>query len=374
MKKRTFGSTGLDISIIGFGGFHLIETPFDNAKKLLNMYLDLGGNYIETAPSYGNGESEIKIGKAVAHRRDEFILATKAHERDYQSCKETLEQSLINLQTDHVDLLLMHAVGTIEALEQIMSEDGALRAAEEAKAAGKVKHIGISMHGQPDSLIEAIKRYPFDAVMTTVNYYDDCNFPKIQGELIPLANEKGIGIILMKPLGDGYLYKSVEQAFNYAFSQDVSVVVTGMNTEYMLKKDIELSNTYHKMTIEEIANLKKNATELGDYVCRQCDLCMPCPECVEITECFRLEGVYDRQMSHGDVANSAEYALKERLKHWFGTKDRAIAEYAEIHGHADMCTECGECMSKCPYNIDIIKKLKNVDYKLNPAQGKIWSN
>lgn len=374
MKKRAFGTTGLDISIIGFGGFHLIETPFDNAKKLLNMYLDLGGNYIETAPSYGEGESEIKIGKAVAHRRDEFILATKAHHRDYQSCKETLEQSLINLQTDHVDLLLMHAVGSIEALEEIMSENGALRAAEEAKAAGKVKHIGISMHGQPDSLIEAIKRYPFDAVMTTVNYYDDCNFPKIQGELIPLANEKGIAIILMKPLGDGYLYKSVEQAFNYAFSQDVSVVVTGMNTEFMLKKDIELSNTYQTMSEEAVAKLKSDALELGDYVCRQCDQCMPCPECVEITECFRLEGVYDRQMSHGDVENSAEYALKERLKHWFGTKDRAIAEYADIHGHADMCTECGVCMSKCPYNIDIIKKLKNVDYKLNPAQGKIWSN
>lgn len=374
MNKRAFGSTGLEISTIGFGGFHLIETPFENADKLLNKYLDLGGNYIETAPSYGNGESEIKIGKAVSHRRDEFILATKAHDRDYETCMKTFEQSLINLQTDHVDLLLMHAVGTIEELDEIMSENGALKAAEEAKAAGKVKFIGISMHGQPDSLIEAIKRYPFDAVMTTINYFDDCNFPEIQKELLPLAREKGIAIILMKPLGDGYLYKSVEDAFDYAFSQDVAVVVTGMNTEFMLKKDIELSHTYQKMTEKQIEKLLADAVELNDYVCRQCGKCMPCPEGVDITELFRLEGVYDRQMSDGDIANSAEYALKERLKHWFGTKDRAIAEYKELEGKATKCTQCGVCMSKCPYNIDIIKKLKNVEYKLNPEYGKIWTN
>lgn len=373
MKKRAFGSTGLEISAIGYGGFHLIETPFEEADKLLNMYLDLGGNYIETAPSYGDGESEIKIGRAVSGRRDEFILATKAHDRDYTKCKQTFEQSLKNLGTDHVDLLLMHAVGTMEELDQILSDDGALKAAEEAKAAGKVKHIGISMHGQPDVLIKALNSYPFEAVMTTVNYFDDCNFPKIQNELIPLANEKGIAIILMKPLGDGYLYKSVDQAFAYAFSQDVSVVVTGMNTEYMLKKDIELSNTCTKMTDIQVETLLSEAVELHDYVCRQCGKCMPCPEGVNITEIFRLEGVYDRQMSDGDVANAAEYALKERLKHWFGTKDRAIEEYKQVDNDASKCTECGVCMSKCPYNIDIIKKLKTVDYKLKPAYGKIWN-
>jgi predicted aldo/keto reductase-like oxidoreductase len=374
MDRKLFGNTGLLISTLGFGGFHLCETPYAMAEKLLNKYLDLGGNYIETAPSYGNGESEVKIGRAVSHRRDEFILASKVHDRDYEGCKASIESSLVNLQTDRIDLLLMHAVGTSEVLDEILSENGAIKAAEEALRDGKVNFIGISMHGQPDSLIEAINRYPFDAVMTTVNYFDDCNFPEIQQQLIPLANEKGIAIILMKPIGDGYLYKSVKDSFNYALNQKVSVVVTGMNTMEMLETDIDIANNYPELSEAEIEEILKNAPELNNYVCRQCGQCMPCPENVDITENFRLEGVFDRQMGDGVVDNAAEYALKERLKHWFGTMDRAINEYTKLDGKASNCTECGICMSKCPYNIDIIKKLKNVDYKLAPEYGKIFDN
>lgn len=374
MEKRAFGTTGLETSLIGFGGFHLCETPFSEAEKLLNMYLDLGGNYIETAPSYGNGESEIKIGRAVSHRRSEYILATKAHERSYEKCLAGIYQSLENLKTEYVDLLLLHAVDSIETLDQIFSENGAMKAVIEAKEKGLVKHIGISMHGQPDSLIAALNRFPFDAVMTTINYFDDCNFPEIQKELIPLAKSKGTAVILMKPVGDGYLYKSIEDAFKYAFLQDVAIVVTGMNTTYMLKKDIELANTYKDFKALSIEELLKNAVELNDYVCRQCGKCLPCPEGVAITECFRLEGVYDRQMGDGSVENAAEFALKERLKHWFGTKERAIREYQQLEGKASTCTECGVCLERCPYDIDIIKKLKNVDYKLVPEYGKIWDN
>lgn len=362
----------MELSLLGFGGFHLCEIPFSKANILLNAYLERGGNYIETAPSYGNGESEKKIGKAVGHRRKDYFLATKAHERDYESCYNTLNQSLINLETDYVDLLLMHAVGTMDELKQILSENGALKAAEQAKAEGKVKHIGISMHGQPDVLIEALKAYDFEAVMTTINYLDVCNFPKIRNVLLPLAKEKNVGVILMKPLADGYLYKSVEKAFEFAFNQEVSVVVTGMNDIGMLNKDFELSENYKRYTGEEEATLLKSAVELDNYVCRQCGLCMVCPENVPITELFLLEGLYDRQMDRGDVAHTAEYALRERLKHWFGTKERAKEAYKNLDKNAADCTACGRCLVECPYGIPIIKKLKNIDYKLGGDDGRIW--
>ncbi len=372
MEKRLFGNTGITVSLLGFGGFHLCEIPYEKAEVLLNAYLDRGGNYVETAPSYGNGESEIKIGRAIAHRREEYILVTKAHDREYQTCKETFEQSLTNLQTDSVDVLLMHGVDTIETLNKILAKDGAIHAAEEAKRAGKVKHIGISMHGQPDVLIEALKRYPFEAVMTTINYFDVCNFPEILNELVPLAKEKGAAVILMKPLADGYLYKSVEAAFDYAFSQEVSVVVTGMNSMQMLEKDFALAEQYQPMTKETKEKLFYEAQELGDYVCRQCGKCMPCPEGVDITGTFLLEGIIDRQMSRGDVENAAEFALSERLKHWFGTRDRAVREYKAKEDTVVKCTECGLCSKACPYTIDVIKKLKWVDYKLSPERGRIW--
>jgi len=101
---------------------------------------------------------------------------------------------------------------------------------------------------------------------------------------------------------------------------------------------------------------------------------MPCPEGVDITEVFRLEGILDRQMNDGVVGNLAEYELKERLKHWFGGQERAKEAYAKLEGNSTLCSECGICMDKCPYKIDIIQKLKNVDYKLAPSYGRIWGN
>jgi predicted aldo/keto reductase-like oxidoreductase len=372
MEKRRFGKTGLETTVLGFGGFHLCEIPYKEADDLLNAYLNAGGNYIETAPSYGNGESEIKIGRAVSHRRNEFILVTKAHSRDYEACKCSIEQSLMNLKTDFIDVLLMHAVGTIEELEQILSENGAIKAAEEAKKSGKIRHIGISMHGQPDVLVEALNRYDFEAVMTTINYFDHCNFPSILNELVPLAEKKDCAVILMKALADGYLYRNPEKAFQFAFAQSASVVVAGINAHTMLDMDLALLENHKSMTSDELDEWMHKAPELGSYVCRQCGTCKGCPENIDIPGLFLLEAIFDRQMGDGNVADAGIFALKERLKHWFGTQERAKTEYAKLDVNAKACTECGLCLSKCTYGIDIISKLKNVDYKLDHRFGKIF--
>jgi predicted aldo/keto reductase-like oxidoreductase len=252
MEKREFGKTGLSTSLLGFGGFHLLEIPLIEAKYLLNRYLDAGGNYIETAASYGDGESERKIGLSVADRRKEFILATKSGDRTKEKLLASLERSLINLRTDYVDLLIMHAVGTMQELEQILAPGGALEGALQAKEKGLVRHIGISMHGQPDVLIRALKEYPFEAVMTTINYYDNFNFPEIQDILLPLAEKTGSAVILMKPVADGLLWRSARKAFRYAFSQPVSIVVAGINNREMLEMDLALANDFTPMTEEEI--------------------------------------------------------------------------------------------------------------------------
>jgi uncharacterized protein len=364
MKKRAFGNTGLETSILGFGGFHLLEIPVEEAEYLLNSYLDAGGNYIETAASYGNGESERKIGKCVSHRRDEYILATKTGERTKEKCLASLEQSLLNLKTDHVDLFIMHAVGTMEELDQILAPGGALEGALQAKQEGKIRNIGISMHGQPDVLIRALKEYPFDAVMTTINYYDHFNFPEIQTELLPLALKNNTAIILMKPVGDGLLWRSAREAFCYAFSQRVSIVVAGINNREMLETDLRFAEEFTPMTEEEMELLYKNASELGNYVCRQCKECLPCPEGIPINDIFKFEGYYDRQMADGIVTNASDYALKDRLRFWFGNKGMAMERYAAMNIKADSCTKCGICMTKCPYSIDIIRKLSIADYKL----------
>ena len=364
LEKRKFGKTGLETSILGFGGFHLLEIPFSEAKLLLNAYLDAGGNYIETAKGYGNGESEIKIGKAVSHRRSEFILTTKSGQRKKEAFMADIDASLINLNTDHIDLILMHAVSTIEELDTILGPGGAMEAYLAAKAQGKVRFVGISMHGQPDVLIDALHRYPFDAVMTTINFYDRFNFPEIEDVLLPLALEKETAIILMKPIADGLLWKSAPQAFKYAFSQPVSLVVTGINTPQMLQDDLKYAKDFVPMSQEESEELFKMAPELGNYVCRQCGACVPCPEKLPIPEIFKYEGYFDRQMADGIVKDPGDFALRDRLRFWFGNKIMASSKYEALAIKGDQCTKCGLCVPKCPYGIDIIKKLEIADYKL----------
>jgi predicted aldo/keto reductase-like oxidoreductase len=259
----------------------------------------------------------------------------------------------------------MHAVRTVEELDMLLAPEGAYAAATEAKKAGKIRHIGISMHGQPAALIEAAKRGAFEAVMTTVNYYDRCNYPEIEDGLLPLANAKGMGVILMKPLADGFLHRSAEQALRYAFTRPVSVVVAGINNMKMLETDLRLAESYRPMSAEEEAGLLKDALELGAYVCRQCGKCA-CPRGVDIQEVFAAEGWYDRQMMRGVVEDAAEYALMERLRFWFGNEDLGRERYAGLGAARDAgaCDSCGECLKLCPYAIDIPKKLRLADYKL----------
>ncbi len=369
MEYRALGQTGISVSILGFGGFHLLEIPVKEAGRLLNRYLDAGGNYLETAASYGDGESERKIGLSVMHRRDDFILVSKTGMRDAQSAAAQIDRSLTNLKTDHLDGLLMHAVPSIEELDKILAPGGAYEAALTAKKAGKIRFIGISMHGWPTALIEALHRDMFQAVMSTINYYDRCNFPAIERELLPLAHAKGAGVILMKPIADGYLYRSASSAFQYAFSKPVSVVVAGINSEQMLLDDLQYAENYSPMTEIEEQSLLATAIELGDYVCRQCGRCA-CPKGVPIQDVFAAEGLYDRQMARGVVADTAQYALMERLRFWFGQKALGMAQYERIPGGIAACDGCGECLPQCPYHIDIPEKLHIADYKL--AGRKIY--
>ena len=363
MEYRALGKTGLNVSILGFGGFHLLEIPVKKAEKLLNAYLDAGGNYIETAASYGDGESERKIGQSMMHRRSDFVLVSKTGERDAEGATAQIDRTLHNLCTGHLDGILMHGVASIEELDQILAPGGAYEAAVAAKQAGKVGFIGISMHGWPGTLIEALRRDKFAVVMSTINYYDRCNFPEIESILLPLAQEKGAGVILMKPVADGYLYRSSAQAFRYAFSRPISVVVAGINNEQILADDLAYAESYVKMTEEEENKLFMDAPELGNYVCRQCGKCV-CLQGVDIQEVFASEGYYDRQMARGVVEDTAQYALMERLRFWFGQKELGQARYAKLPGGIRACNDCGECLSQCPYHIDIPSKLRIADYKL----------
>lgn len=365
MEQRALGSTGLSLSVLGFGGFHLVEIASAEAARLLNAYLDAGGNYIETAAGYGDGASESKIGAAVSHRRGQFVLATKSTERTRDGFLASLERSLRNLKTDHVDLMFMHAVQTAAEADAILAPGGAMEGAEQARKAGKLRFVAISGHGRPDGLLAAVKRHRFDALMTVFNYFDRFNFPTVETELVPLCQKNGTGLIAMKAFGDGYLYRSPVPSFRYALSMPVATIVAGMNTDQLLATDLDMVSRLTPMNEAEKQELYRSAPELGTYVCRFCGKCASNgfdPQTV-----FQLEAVFDRQMDDLRPGDAAQYALRERLKGWFAQAEAARGEYAGLARRVDPSHDYRRLSALCPYGID-------VDRKLKIAHGKLSAN
>jgi uncharacterized protein len=362
MQKRTLGRTGLELSVLGFGGFHLVEIPSSEAAALLNAYLDAGGNYIETAASYGDGISETKIGGAVSGRRAQYILATKSTVRTRDGCAAEIERSLRNLRTDHLDIFYIHEPGTAAVVSEVLGPGGAMEAAEKARKDGKVRFIGVTGHGRPDALIDAVGRYPFDALMTGFNYFDRFNYPTAEGTLLPLCHERGVGVLAMKSLADGWLYRSVPQAIRYSLSLPVAAVVMGINSRQMLDTDLKVLRSFRALSERDREALFRGAPELGRYVCRLCGKCVRGgfdPQAV-----FLLEGLFDRQMDDMCVGDSALYSLRERLRFWFGQQETARREYASLALRVDPASDYSALSALCPYGIDVDRKLKIAHSKL----------
>ena len=236
--------------------------------------------------------------------------------------------------------------------------------------------MAFSNHVTPEVAEKALQSYPFDALMIPLNYFDRFNFPGWEEKVIPLAQEKKVGVLAMKPFADGFLWRSFEQALRYTLSLPVSCVVLGANTEEYLRKDLAIVESFVPMGEEEKERWFGEAPELGNYVCRQCGECLPCPQGIDIPRIFLLEGQYDRQMQDGVVRDPAEYALRDRLRFWFGNQDYAQEAYSKLSENALSCNRCGECEKRCPYDIAIIRKLNIAHTKLTdrrpPGYNRIF--
>ena len=361
MPLRPLGKTGENVSILTFGGFHLIEALPADCDRMLNYYLDQGGNFIETARSYG--DSEVKIGRTMKSRRSDCFLSTKTVERTKAGAAAEIDESLKRLNTDHLDNLFMHGVASEEELQTIMAPDGALAAAEEAREKGKLRFISVTSHN-PEVLLKCLQSYPFDAMMEWMNYYDYFNFPLIYQQIIPYCLEKGIGIMAMKPVGDGLLYRNPELAFRWVWSLPVATTAAGNNNMELLEKNIKLAKNFKPMDEDEKQHLYKSAPEYADYVCRRCEKCVANDLGLDIKGIFGLEAYYDRQMYTGSVPDAAEFALRERLRFWFGQQDLAKERYNALENKVPMNMDSRSFHGECPYSIDIPRKLRIVAWKL----------
>jgi len=196
MQKRPLGKTSEELSIVGFGGIVVMDETATEASRLVSQAWARGINYFDVAPSYGN--SEEMLGPALEPYRPDVFLACKTLERSAEGAEAELEQSLTRLRTDHFDLYQLHAVSTLEEVEQIMAPDGALRAFLQAREQGKVRFLGFSAHTEVAALA-LLDRFPFDTILFPFNW-TSWHQGGFGPSVLESASEKGLGILALKSL------------------------------------------------------------------------------------------------------------------------------------------------------------------------------
>ena len=372
MQYRKLGNTGKKVSALGFGCMRLPtitpgEPKIDReaAIKLIRKGIDAGINYIDTAYPYHDKESEIVVGLALKDGyREKITLATKCPVGTPDFTKSEhfdkyLDEHLAKLDVDYLDYYLFHGLRAKTFREKVLAMN-LLERAQVAKDNGKIKHLAFSFHDEPEVIKEIVDTGAFDLMLVQYNIVDQVN-----EEMIAYAAEKGLGVVIMGPVGGGRLAgyppesmrpwlsenrdTFVDLAFKFVLSNPhVSVALSGMGTDEMLDDNINLMSNerYNKFLGNEKERIEKIADkfkELTDIVCTDCKYCMPCPNEVNIPTIF--ESLIKYQI----------YNQKEEAKRFYALIGKARWAPGE---NATACIECGECLEKCPQKIPIIEQLK----------------
>ncbi len=329
MEYITLGKTNLRVSRLGFGGIPIQRIHAEEAKLLLEAVHKAGINYIDTARGYT--VSEELIGQAIEGYRKDFVLATKSMARDKEGMAKDIEISLKNLRTDYIDIYQIHNP-TPEQLDQVCAEGGALEALLEAKAAGRIGHIGLTAHSL--QVFEKALELPW--VETFMFPY---NIVENQGEaLMRRLKEKNIAFIDMKPLAGGAI-EDGRLALRYICANDaVSVAIPGMYSVEEVAQNVQAVADTSPLTGDELSAIDKVRQELGTNFCRRCSYCAPCTVGINIPGAFLFHGYLSR----------------------YGLEDWARGRYDGLSVKAGACVECGECESRCPYHLPIREMLQKV--------------
>src|ERR1700760_512601 len=272
MPYRTLGRTGERVSLVGLGGHHIGRSyvSHEDGIKIIRTGLDSGVNFLDNCWDYNDGLSEERMGLALkdGYRQKAFLM-TKLDGRTAQAAEQQLEQSLKRLQADHIDLIQLHEVIRMDDPERIFAKGGSLEYLEKAKKEGKVRFIGFTGHKSPEIHLHMIatatkNNYTFDTVQMPLNAMD-AHFDSFGAKVIPVAKKLNMGILGMKPMGDGVILKSNTvtpvECLRYAMHLPVSVVITGCDSMKILEQALDTARNFHGLDNAEVsAILKKTET------------------------------------------------------------------------------------------------------------------
>ena len=330
MQKIRLGKTDLMVTPLGFGGIPIQRLNEADAVKVVARCLDLGLNYIDTANAYTT--SEERVGKAIKGRkRSEIIIATKTGSRVPDDMKKNIDLSLQRMGTDYIDLYQFHQIGDMPTLKKILDpSSGMMKVMEDAKKAGKIRHIGASSH-QMDVAREIVKSDAFETLMFPFNFIT--SEPAV--ELLPLCRQHDVGFIVMKPLAGGML-DNATLCFKYLLQFPDILAIPGIEKPGEIEEIVKIYEGPHKLTAAEKKQMAGLKAELGTRFCRRCDYCRPCQQGIPISM----------------VMSFPSFAKRMPPERIFG------GMFEEAMAEVSTCLECGECESKCPFHLPIREMLQ----------------
>lgn len=325
MKQITLGKTGITVPQNGFGALPIQRVSQDTAVRLLRRAYEGGMLFFDTARAYS--DSEEKVGAAFDGMREKVFIATKTGAKTPEEFWEHLETSLKNLRTDYVDLYQFHCA---DQCYRPGDGTGMYECMEEAKRQGKIRHIGITAH----------KLYIAEEIVES-GLYETLQYPfsylssQREIELVKRCQQADMGFIAMKGLAGGLINRS-QAAMAFMAQFDQVLPIWGIQRESELEEWLEYMEETPSMTEELSRFIEEEQKELNGDFCRGCGYCMPCPAGIMINQCARMSLMLRRAPSQAWLTPEMQEEMKK------------------IEG----CLECGQCMSKCPYELNTPQLLK----------------
>lgn len=332
MKMMTLGTTGITVPQNAFGALPVQRTDLASAVKILRRAYEGGMRFFDTARAYT--DSEEKLGNAFAGMRDKIYIATKTMARTPEMFWEQLDTSLKLLQTDYVDLYQFHCVDTCY---KPGDGSGMYECMQQAKEQGKIRHIGVTAHklGVAEECVESglyeTLQYPFSYLSSDREI-----------KLVERCREKNIGFIAMKALAGGML-TNARAIYAWLTQFDNVLPIWGIQKAEELEEWLAFMEENVSLNESIASFIEKERVELTGDFCRGCGYCMPCPKEIQINNCARMSLMLRRAPSASWLNDTWQANMKK----------------------IEDCVNCGQCRTKCPYELDIPELLKKnyEDYK-----------